>query len=174
MSKAELAALADEYASGKRNGVTTRLLAVLRENAGNAAGGSGDTGGSGAAAGAASTADSSGSSQGLVPLYQQLYAVAVLQTLQFCLEAPEAAAAAVQLAGLAPAITAGNGSVFSAEGSSQMEAALAAAAEQQGWSSDRSELEHRLSQQVMRSVGAVCGGGVTAAASGVLLMPLRT
>lgn len=158
VSEAELAALVDEFASGKRQGVTARFLAVLRENAGAAAGGSGDAGASGssgpapAAAGAGSSAasgqGSSGSGQGVVPLYQHLYAVAVLQTLQCCLEAPEAAAAAAQLAGLIPHDKSGSGSLFGAEGSSALEAALAAAVEQQGAAGDRSELEHRLSQQV--------------------------
>lgn len=154
MSEAELAALVDEFAGGKRCGVTTRFLAVLRESAG----GSIDAGGSGATAadtpGSASSGpsgSSGNSSRGLVPLYQQLYAVAVLQTLQSCLEAPEAAAAA-QLAGLAPS-AGGSSSFFGAEGNNALEAALAAASEQQSAADDRNELEHRLSLHVREGAG---------------------
>ncbi|PRW58348.1 hypothetical protein C2E21_2994 [Chlorella sorokiniana] len=154
VSEAELAALVDEFASGKRRGVTARFLSVLRENAGSAAAGSGDAtasssaaptvAGTGSATSSNPSSSSSSSGQDLVPLYQRLYAVAVLQTLQSCLEAPEAAAAE-QLAGLTP--PAATGSFFGAEGSSALEVALAAAAEQQSEPGDLSELEHRLSQQ---------------------------
>lgn len=179
VSETELAALVDEYSSGKRRGVTARFLAVLRENAGSAAAAGGDAsaGSSSEAEGvtSAAAASSGGSSQGLVPLYQQLYAVAVLQTLQSCLEAPEAAAA--QLSDLAPAAASGGSSFFGAEGSSQLEAALAAAAaEQQGAAGDRSELEHRLSQQVTAAGLRCwpCGGGVTAAPTSCwCLLPAR-
>ena len=154
VSEAELAALVDEFAGGKRRAVTTRFLAVLRENAGGSsnAGGSGATTADTASSAFSGPSGSSGSSgRGLVPLYQQLYAVAVLQTLQSCLEAPEAAAAA-QLAGLAPS-AGGSSSFFGAEGNSALEAALAAAAEQQSAEGDRSELEHRLSQHVREGAG---------------------
>lgn len=137
-----LAALVEEYASGDRRGVSSRFLGVLRDSADSAATGS-DA--SGPAAASMKGGGSSSAASDLVPLYQQLYAVAVVQSLCTCLEAPEAAAAA-QLASLHP-----GGSVLSAEGYSQLEQVLAGAAE--GAAGSEIELEHRLSQQVR-----MCGG----------------
>lgn len=150
VSQEELAALADEYASRRRQDVSARLLGVLRENAGAAAASTAATTVPAPAAAEASTAavtegGGAGGADSLVSGYQRLYAVAVLGSLQACLEAPEGEA----LAALAPLRGApGSAPFFAAEGISQLEEALAAAAVAAGSSGGTAELEHRLSAQV--------------------------
>ena len=163
VSAEELAALAGEYASGARRQVNPRFLAVLRENAAAAATAAPAGDQAPAAASSSSTqAEGAGSSSAdaaaaspLAPLYQQLYAAAVVGALRAALEAAEPAAAAQLAAALPPA--APTASVLSAEGASQVEEALAQAA---AGPADRSELEHRHSQQVRcRRLPCPAGGG---------------
>ena len=168
VSEQELAALVQEYASGRRTALSARFLSVLQENAASAA----PDNPAGLAASSSSSDDDDGdgagpshtdalpavaaaSGGGLVPLYQRLYAVAVLQSLHACLAAPDAAAVAALLGDVVPerVAPAGSGSWLGdgeGAGVSQLEqqqqeadedaaaAAVAAAA----------ELELRLSQQV--------------------------
>ena len=150
MSQEELEALVHEYASGSRQDISPRFLAVLRESAGAAP--PGDALPAAPAPGGSSS--EGGSSRGLVPLYQQLYAVSVVQCLKDCLEAPQAPAAAAWLAGLQPVeAVAGGDSAQAVEGSSRLEQVLAAAAEGAA-ATQQMELEHRLSQQVRRQLAA--------------------
>ena len=137
-----------EYASGGRQNISQRFLAVLRESAGAAP----PVDASPAAPPAGSSEE--GSSSGLVPLYQQLYAVAVVQCLKDCLEAPQAAAAAAWLAGLHPgAAGTGGEAVPAAEGNSRLEEVLAAAAGGAA-ATQQIDLEHRLSLQARRQLAA--------------------
>jgi hypothetical protein len=151
VSGEELEALVQEYASGARQDISPRFLAVLRESTGAA-----PPADASPAAPAAGSGEE-GRSRALVPLYQQLYAVSVVQCLKDCLEVPHAAAAAAWLAGLQPgeAGAAGTGgeSALAGEGSSRLEEVLAAAAEGAA-ATQQIELEHRLSQQVRRQLAA--------------------
>ena len=185
VSEQELAALVQEYASGRRTALSARFLSVLQENAASAApdnpaagllvasSSSDDDDGDGprpAHAGMLPAAPASGG--GLVPLYQRLYAVAVLQSLHACLAAPDDAAAAAVLGDVVPERVAPTGSDSwlghvegEEEGISQLEqqqqqqeaafpddgAAGAAAA---------AELELRLSQQVRSAPMAPEGGAL--------------
>ncbi|KAL4426358.1 hypothetical protein ABPG77_004652 [Micractinium sp. CCAP 211/92] len=139
VSAEELSALAQEYASGARSAVSVRFLSVVREGASAAATPAGSepvppqNGSDGVAHAAAASP--------LVALYQRLYAVAVLQSLQSCLESPEAAAAGM-LADLAAEPVPSVGMHGDQQFASQLEAALSAAGE-----APRIEKEHRLSQQ---------------------------
>ena len=173
MSEQELAALVDEYASGARSDISARFLAVLRENAVAAAVPGGDpapAAGSSEAGGTGSTEGEGAATLSLVPLYQRLFAVAVLQALSRCLEAPEAAAAA-QLAGLlAPH---GHGADCAAQGRSQVEEALAAAEAAGGAEAgDMCALEQRHSQQVSGGVAAEAASkdeGAQCAVQGIVM-----
>jgi hypothetical protein len=153
VSREELEALLQEYASGARQDISPGFLAVLRESASAAL--PADASPAAPAAGSGEE----GSSLGLVPLYQQLYAVPVVQCLKDCLEVPHAAAAAAWLAGLQPADAGAAGeSALAVDGSSRLEDMLAAAAEGAA-ATQQLELDHRLSQQVRRqggSMGAWC------------------
>lgn len=96
----ELAALVEEYASGKRRAISTRFLDTLRDSAGapmpvQPACTAGDAAADDAGTTQTATAAAGGDQPSvgtLVPLYQQLYAMAVVETLRSCLQAPEEAA----------------------------------------------------------------------------------
>jgi hypothetical protein len=92
----------------------------------------------------------SGSNIVLGPLYQQLYAVVVVQMLTSCLEAPEAVAAQ-RLAGLRPLPAC----AVLDDGAGHLGQVLASAANGQAGSNAQVELEHSPSEQVNASVGRV-------------------
>ncbi|KAL4430925.1 hypothetical protein ABPG75_006181 [Micractinium tetrahymenae] len=140
VSAEELSALAQEYATGVRSEVSVRFLSVVREGAAPVAPASGEPG---TANDGLDAAEPASSASALAPLFQQLYAVAVLQSLRCCLEAPEAAAAA-KLSAVAPEPGPWQAGGFedSQQAVSRLEEALAAAG-----NTPQIELEHRLSLQ---------------------------
>lgn len=151
VSAEELSALAQEYTSGARSNVSARFLSVVREGASAAATPAGSepvppqNGSDGVAHAAAASP--------LVAHYQRLYAVAVLQSLQSCLELPEAAAAGV-LKDLAPEPVPSVGMHEDQQVASQLEATLSAAGE-----APQIEKEHRVSQQASAGWSAGRRGG---------------
>ncbi|PSC75105.1 hypothetical protein C2E20_1718 [Micractinium conductrix] len=139
VSAEELTALAAEYADGKRTQVSARFLQVLREAAVAPPPGAGDAPApSSSAAPDGDAAASATANAELAPLYQRLYAAAVLGALRSCLEAPDPSAAA-QLAGLAP-----QAADLAAQGGGVLEEALEAGAAGTSGSEAAPQIEREL------------------------------